>query len=446
MSKLYSTILFSIIYIFAYSQTYIVDQVVAIVGNNAILQSDIENQYIQMQAQKIRFDGDAKCAIFEELLIQKFLLDQAKIDSIEVSDDQVDMQVESRIKYFMEYFADQKKMEEYFKKSIYEMKEDMQDMVKEQLITQQMREKILSDVSITPSEVKDYISRLPEDSIPDVGTTITYNQICIYPPYQENSVYEIKQKLLDLRKRIVDGEKFSTLARLYSEDPGSSRNGGEIGFLSREELDPEYAKIAFGLKTNSISTIVESQFGFHLIQLIEKRGEKANTRHILLKPKAKPEEMQLALSKLDSIVELVRLDSLKFEKAAQLFSQDKNTFLNGGAVLNRQTNSLEHTFDQIAPADLYAIKQLKPGEISTPYESADENGKQVFKVIYLKSITSPHKANIDTDYRLLQDFAIDFKKQDVFEKWLEEKQKQVVIEIDSRFKNCNSRIIKLLNR
>ncbi len=443
MRKTIVSFLIIVLSISIHSQSQVVDRVVAIIGNHSILQSDIENQYLQLQAQKIRFEGDAKCVIFEDLLIQKLLLDQAKIDSVEVSEMQVKMHIESRINDLMNYFGDQQKMEEYYKKSIYDLKEDLHDVMQDQAITQQMREKLVKDVKMTPSEVKNFYEKLPADSIPEVSTNIEYMQICLYPSFKENSILEIRQKMLDLRKRIIEGEKFATLARLYSEDPGSARNGGEIGFLGKGELDPEYARIAFGLKEGTVSTIVESKFGYHIIQLIEKKGDKANTRHILMKPKAKPEEISAAFSKLDSIVNLIRIDSFTFERAALFFSEDENTRLNGGNVVNREDNSLKHNYSQIQPADLYAMKTLKVGEISEPYESIDEKGKQVFKIIRVKSKSEPHKANLKEDYQLLQETTIGYKRQEVFDKWLETKIKEVYIEIPSDFMNCELKNIKL---
>jgi peptidyl-prolyl cis-trans isomerase SurA len=411
----------------------VVDKIVAVVGGNAVLQSDIENQYIQMQAQHQRTD---RCEVFENFLIQKLMVNQAKVDSIEVNDASVESQLENRMKYFIDQAGSKEKLEAYFNRSIFQIKEDMRVSLKEQMIMQKMQGEITGSTKITPTEVEEFYNNLPKDSIPSVNSMVEYMQICKYPPYAEQSKFEVKKKLLELRKRILDGEKFSTLAYLYSEDPGTARNGGEVGFLSKGELDPEYAKVAYNLKENSISNIVESSFGYHIIQMIGRREDKVNTRHILMRPKATDKEIKNALLTLDSIAELIKKDSLKFEQAAIYFSEDKNSRLSGGKVINASNSSTKFELDQLSQEDYYIIKKMKPGEISQPFLSKDENKKDIYKVVKLLTRTNPHKANPKDDYQLIQDLAIEAKKKKVLDQWVIDKQKATYFRIDGDYRKC----------
>jgi peptidyl-prolyl cis-trans isomerase SurA len=411
----------------------IVDKIVAIVGKNEILQSDIENQYLMLQAQKQNAD---KCEIFESFLVQKLVVNQAKIDSIEINDANVELQLENRMKYFIDQAGSKEKLEEYYKRSIFQIKEDMRDPLREQMLMQKMQGEITGNVKITPTDVKKFYENLPQDSIPLVNSQVEYLQIVKYPPYSDQSIYQMKQDLLGLRKRILDGEKFSTMAYLYSEDPTSARNGGEIGFMSKGELDPDYARVAFGLKMNAVSNIVETQFGYHIIQLIGKADDRINTRHILKKPKATDKEIKLALSKLDSIVTFIKADSFSFERAALFFSEDKNSRLSGGKMVNQNSGSTKFENEQLPQEDYYVIKKLKVNEISEPFMSKDENKKDVFKVIKLISRTEPHKANLKEDYQLLQDLTMEAQKQKVLQDWVAEKQKVTYIRIDDSYKSC----------
>jgi peptidyl-prolyl cis-trans isomerase SurA len=411
-----------------------IDKIVAVVGGSIILKSDIEQQMMQSKAQRIKVDN---CEVFESFLIQKLLVNQAKVDSIEVSDANVELQLSNRIDYFIEQAGSKEKLEEYYNRSLFQIKEDMRVPLKEQMIMQRMQTEITGNTKITPSEVEEYYKSLPTDSIPLVNSQIEYKQILVYPPFPEKSIFEVKQKLLDLRKRILDGEKFSTLAVLYSsEDPGSSRTGGEVGYMSKGELDPEYAKVAFGLKLNAVSGIVESQMGFHIIQLIGREGDRVNTKHILLKPRPTDKEIKAALLKLDSIISLIKKDSLTFEEAAINFSQDKNSKLANGQVVNPYNNSTKFEIDQLPQEDYITIKKLNVGEMSEPFPGKDEGKKDVYKVIKLVSKTEPHKATLSDDYQLIQELAVEKKKKKILEKWISDKLVTTYTKIDPEYTNC----------
>ena len=416
-------------------QPRILDRVVAIVGDYKILQSDIESLYLQYQAENITTEGDLKCLILEDYLAQNLLLNQAKIDSIEVSESQVEMQLDARLDYFINQIGSQERLEQYFKKTTLEIKEDFRDLIRDQLITQEMRATITADVTVTPSEVRQFFNRIPEDSIPYIDAKIEIKQIVLYPPYSEEATLEVRQRLLDLRKRITAGENFATLAVLYSECPSSPR-GGELGYMGRGEMDPEYAKAAFSLKKGQVSNIVESAMGFHIIQLIDRRDERVNTRHILLRPKVNVEGIQQTISRLDSIANFVRNDSLTFEMAARYFSMDIKTNVNGGLMVNPVDNSTMFELDELQPSEYEVLRNMNVGEISDPFEAQDENAKTVYKIIKLSKSAKPHKANMKEDYILLQQLALEAKKQKVLKEWIDEKITTTYIHIDDSFRGC----------
>ncbi len=430
-----SLILYFLIVCQAMGQPKILDRVVAIVGDYKVLQSDIESMYLQYQAENISTEGDIKCYILEDFLAQNLLLNQAKIDSIEVSESQVDMQLDARLDYFINQIGSQERLEQYFKKTILEIKEDFRDLIRDQLITQEMRNNITADVTVTPSEVRQFFNKLPEDSIPFIDAKIEINQIVLYPPYSEEATLEVRQRLLDLRKRITAGENFGTLAILYSEHPTSPK-GGEMGFMGRAEMDPEYAKAAFSLKKGQVSNIVQTAMGFHIIQLIDRREERINTRHIMLKPKIDPSGIQNTISRLDSLANLIRIDSVTFEVAARYFSQDIKTNVNGGLMVNPVDNSTMFGLDELQPAEYEILRNLNVGEISIPFEAQDENAKTVYKIMKITKSTRPHKANMKEDYILLQMLALEAKNKTVVKDWLDEKIKTTYIHIDGSFKNC----------
>jgi peptidyl-prolyl cis-trans isomerase SurA len=420
----------------SFAQSLIIDQITAVVGSNVILQSDIESQYQQMRSQGFHSSGDMKCEVFEDLLVQKLLLNQAKIDSVEVSESQVEMQLNQRLEFFINQIGSEEKLEAYFNKTILEIKDDFRDLIRDQLVTQRMQGDITEDVNVTPSETRRFFNSMHTDSIPLVNAQVEYQQIVLYPPFTDEAIFDVKERLLNIRKRIVDGENFTTLAVLYSEDPGSATRGGEIGFASRADLDPEYAKAAFALKDRGVSKIVESEFGYHIIQLIERRGDRVNTRHILMKPKINPEAMVNVRSRADSLVSMLKVDSISFENAARLFSGDKQTRVNGGLVVNQMNGNTRFELDKIPVADFNVIRGMNVAEVSSAYETRDERGQRVIKIIKLKSRTEPHRANLKDDYLLLQEMALADKKSKVLNDWIEEKQKSTYIHIDDSYKNC----------
>lgn len=417
-------------------QMRIIDEVVAVVGDKRILYSEVEQGYLQFQAQGEKTDENSKCNILENLLIQKLLLNQSEIDSIQVTDSQVEGELDNRMKYFINAMGSEEKLEDYFKKTILEIKEDLREEIRQLLLTNSMRAKITEGLTVTPSEVRNYFKSLPTDSLPYINAEVEYNQIIIHPRSNEQAIIDVREKLLGIRERITKGESFATLAVIYSEDPGSAVKGGDIGWLAKTELDPEYAKAAFALKKGAISKIVESSFGLHLIQCLERTEDRIHTRHILLRPKISIQEKQDAITRLDSIVRLVRLDSLKFDLAAMRYSEDEDTRVNGGQTVNRYKGGTRWGMDEFQPEEYNIINKLKIGEISDPYESTDSKGKPAFKVIWLKNRTNPHVGNLKEDYNLFKAKTLQNKEKETVNKWVEDKIKSTYIRISDKFKTC----------
>jgi peptidyl-prolyl cis-trans isomerase SurA len=415
-----------------------VDKVVAVVGSNVILQSDVENQFLQYKARKITLLGDMKCKIFEDLLFQTLLLNQAEIDSIAVTDKQVESELENRLKMFEDQMGGTEQMEKYFNKTVPEIKNDFRDIVKDQLLTQREQGNITEDVKISPSEVKHFFAGIPKDSIPLLESEYELSQIVLYPKPDAEQNKKIIDKLTELRRRVTENkEDFSTLAILYSEDPGSAPKGGDLGFVSRGELVPEFASAAFRLKTpGEVSDVIESDYGYHIIQLIERRGERINIRHILIKPKVSTTVKIELKHRLDSISTLIRKGEIKFSDAAMKYSQDEKSRKSGGIIVNPNTGTSKFVANQIDPTTSYALKKLKIGEISEPFENQDQKGKTEIKIIIINSKTEPHIASLETDYQRISDMTLENKKQEVISDWIKDKQKTTFIKIDESFKKC----------
>jgi peptidyl-prolyl cis-trans isomerase SurA len=417
------------------SQPRVIDQVVAVVGDKRILYSDVEGQYYQLIAQGEKPTAETRCQIFEHLLIQKLLLNQAQVDSIEILESQVDAALDDRMRYFVNMIGSEQKLEDYFKKTTLEIKEDFRDAIREQLLTDKMKNELTGSISVTPSEVKSFYKSLPPSEIPYIESEVEVNQICLYPKYGEKAIFEMREKLLAIRQRILDGENFATLAVLYSEDLGSATRGGDIGWASKADLDPEYAKAAFGLKKGAVSKIVESSFGYHIIQCVDRTEDRVQTRHILMKPKLTLEEKQEAYNRMDSILFLIHSDSLTFEQAAMRYSEDKDTKLNGGQLVNPRGGARWKT-DELDNRDYLVIKNMNVGDISEPYESIDSKGKPVIKILLLKKRTKPHVANPEDDFNTLKEMAAQKKQTEIINDWVEEKIQTTFIRIDPEYRNC----------
>jgi peptidyl-prolyl cis-trans isomerase SurA len=419
----------------AAAQPMVIDRVVAVVGDFNVLQSDIEQQYIQMKMSGMYLEADVRCQIFNQLIEQNLLMAQSKIDSVEVGMDMVELQMESRLDYFITQFGSEEEMESYFNKSIFDIKDDLREAIRDQEITNQVRNSILTDVATTPSDVKSFYRSLHPDSIPYINTEVELAQLVAYPSYSDEAIFGVKETLLELRKRVQEGEDFGTLAILYSEGPSASRRG-ELGFMMRAQLDKAYSDAAWSLKPGQVSKIVESSFGFHIIQMVERRGDMANTRHILLNPKADANAKQKAIYKLDSLKTVIEADSISFDLAAKFYSEDELTSINGGLLVNPQTMAATFELDQLPTKDYYMIRNMEVGDLSDTYESTDQNKKVCYKLLYLRTRTEPHRANLKQDYLLLQEMALGYKNEEVMKKWYKEKRNITYIHVDPVYEEC----------
>ncbi len=414
----------------------VIDKVIAVIGSNVILKSDLESQIVSMRAQGVLIDDNARCELLEELLFQKLLLHQASIDSVTVSESEVEGEIDRRMNYFIAQIGSEKKLEQYYKKSILEIKEEFRTIVKEQMVSQRMQGQITSSVKVTPKEVKTYFNELNKDSVPLIESEVEYAQILINSHENEAEKQEAKDKINGFRERIIGGEDFSTLAILYSEDEGSAKNGGELGFLGRAELVPEFSVIAFKLKNEAVSDVIETEFGYHIMQLIERRGQKVNVRHILVKVKIGAEQIEKAKVLADSIYNLLETDTLTFEQLAEKYSDDDKTKKSRGLVVNSQTGTSLFDIDQVNPQVFYTIDKMSPGEIYKPVPAQSQDGKKGYRIIKLITKTAPHKAAFDTDYAKIQNAALASKQSDETKKWILGKINQTYIKLDESYNTC----------
>lgn len=424
------------------AQSNVIDQVVAIVGNQAVLKSDVENEFIRYQSMgMVSGSRDFKSQLFEEILIQKLLLSQAKRDSITVTETQVENQLSSRIEQYIKRIGSKEKLEKYFNKSIMELKDEFRNDIRNMMITEQMKNTITKDIRVTPSEIRRYYRSLNQDSLQDVPAEMEIQQIVRKPDVTLAEKERIRKKLREYRDRINKGENFATLAVLYSEDKGSASRGGELGYTARAKLVPEFANVAFNLKTDKVSKIVETEYGFHIIQLIDRKGERINVRHILLSPKINDTDKQDAINKLDTLSTKIRKGEFEFGKAAEYFSDDKDTKNNGGLIVNPQTGSSKlsiNILSQIYPETAKMVQKLKLNEISEPFKD-ESRGKLSYKIIKLATIYNTHKANLNDDWSQFEKMLIAEKKKKVFDKWVSENIKSTYIHIDNTFQKTEFR-------
>lgn len=421
------------------AQNNVIDEVIAVVGDNAILKSDIEHQYEQALVEGANYAGDLKCHLFEQALISKLLLNQAKLDSVEVGENEVVNQVDQRINYFIQQIGDKEKLEEYFNKSLLQIKRDQMEMVRTQMLTQRMQQEITKDIKVTPADIRGYYRNLPKDSLPMVPTQFELQQIVLHPKVDQKEIDRVKAQLRDFQKQVNEGRDFATLAVLYSEDKGSATRGGELGWMPRSGLVPEFASVAFNLQDkNKVSKIVETEFGFHIIQLIDRKGERINCRHILIKPKVNEEARKEAQTSLDTIRGLISDGTMSFEEAALRFSMDKDSRTSGGQMVNPQTGTSKFEISQIPVEINKQLQSMKEGDVSESFFMLDERkGQETFRLIKLKRKSDPHKANLKEDYQLLQSMLENSMRQETLDKWIKSKQKDTYITIDKNWVNCD---------
>lgn len=417
----------------------IAEEVAWVVGDEPIYKSQIEEQYSQMQYENIPIDGDPYCVIPEQLAVDKLFLHQAEIDTIVVEDATVQQEVNARINLFIENLGSKEKVEEYFRKSIPDMREALMEMMKNQYTIQRVKQELTDDVKATPADVRKYFDGLSKDSIPFVPMQVEVQIISIKPVIPQQEIDEVKSRLRDYANRVNTGEsEFSTLAILYSED-GSSVRGGEVGFKGRTELLPEYASVAFNLTDpKKASKIVETEAGFHIIQLIEKRGDKINTRHILLKPKVSEKELTDGLERLDSLRSDLIAKKFTFEEAAQYLSQDKDTRNNQGLMINQQNLNTKFEMAQLPQEVAKQVDKLKVGDISEPFIMIDQKtNREIVAIVKLKSRIDGHKANLRDDYEVLKQMYENYAKNKIIADWISQKIENTYIYVEDGWRDCN---------
>ena len=442
-TKVYALLLMLFAAVSVYGQDNVIDEVVWVVGDEAILKSDVESERLNAQYEGRKFDGDPYCIIPEQLAVQKLFLHQAAIDSIEVSEQEVIGQVERRTNWLIEQVGGSKeKLEEYYNKTSTQIREMLRENIRDGLTVQKMQQHIVGEIKITPAEVRRYFKDLPQDSIPFVPTQVEVQIVTLEPKIPLEEVERVKKTLRDYTDGINSGKmSFATYARFYSEDPGTARRGGELGFMGKGELVPEYANVAFNLQDpNKVSKIVETEFGFHIIQLIEKRGDRINTRHILLKPKVEEKDLEAALVRLDSIADDIRNQKFTFDDAATYISQDKDTKNNHGLMANKNTGTARFEMQDLAQVSQEVAKMVENmnvGEISRAFTMINDKGKEVCAIVKLKSRINGHKATISEDYQRLKAIVMEKRSEDKLEKWIKEKQKHTYESINEKWQKCD---------
>lgn len=420
----------------------LIDKTVALVGNSMILLSQVESEVNMMQFQGYISDRNLRCEVLENMMVSKLFYTQAQMDSLAVNPDMVDASLNDRINTILSQLGGEEEMEKYFGKPMHKLRQEWRETFVEQNLAQEMQQEVAGKVTeVTPKEVTQFYRRTPKDSLPVIPTQYQYSQIVLYPNV-DRAKLAVRERLLEFRQRILEGEKFSLLATLYSEDPGSAMRGGELGMASKDVFWPAFSDAAMSLKEGQVSPIVETPDGFHLIQLIAKDGNMFNARHILLKLRYTAEDRDSAFIRLDSIRTVVMADSIDFQQAARIYSQDSKSRTNGGLVADAMTGAPFFDVDHLKPADYNVLKDMKEGEVSEPFESVDDEGRSgntVYKIIRLEKIRPSHTATIDEDFNVLLDIATSQKKISAIEDFIKEKQATTYIVIDPLFQKCDFR-------
>jgi peptidyl-prolyl cis-trans isomerase SurA len=441
-SKVYALWVLLLASVSAFGQNNVIDEVVWVVGDEAILKSDVESARLDALYHGIKFDGDPYCVIPEQLAIQKLFLHQAEIDSIMVSEQEVMGGIEQQMNYYIDQTGSKEKMEEYFNKTSSQIREMIRENIRNGMIVDRMQQKIMGDIKIVPADVRRYFKDLPQDSIPFIPTQVEVQIITLEPKIPQEEIERVKKTLRDYAERVEKGEiSFGTLARLYSEDPGSARRGGEYGFQSRGEVVPEFANVVFNLTDpKKVSKVFETEYGYHIAQLIEKRGDRVSYRHILMKPKVEEKELENSLNRLDSIAKDIRNTKFTFDDAATYLSQDKDTRNNHGLMANPKTRTARFEMQdlaQISQEIAKVVNELNVGEISEPFTMVNNKGKEVCAIVKLKARIDGHKATITEDYQRLKSIVEAKRGEEKLDKWIREKQKSTYVRINENWVKCD---------
>ena len=422
------------------AQDNVIDEVIWIVGEEAILRSEVEEERLRAQYEGQPIPGDPYCVIPEQLAIQKLFLHQAELDSIEVNESSVSSQVDMRMNYYISQIGSKEKMEEYFRKTSSEIREEMMTMVRNQMIIQQMQSKLTENISPTPAEVRRFYNSLPQDSIPMVPAQVEVQILSIEPQVPLEEVERIKARLREYTERVHSGNAdFGMLARLYSEDVESAKRGGELGFVGRGQLVSEFADVAFNLTDpKRVSRVVQTEYGYHIIQLLEKKGDRINCRHILLKPRVSYDDKQRAQTRLDSIRVQVVDSGMTFEEAVARFSEDKSTVMSGGIMTNNNTGASKFEYQELPPEVAKQIYALQEGEVSLPFVMMDRmKNKEICAIVKLRTKRDAHKANLVDDFQIIREMLADKLSTEAIDKWIRNKQKEIYVQIDQDWRGCD---------
>ena len=417
----------------------VIDEVIWVVGDEAILRSEVEEERLRAQYEGTPIPGDPYCYIPEQMAIQKLFLHQATLDSIEANESSVSHQVDMRLNYYINQIGSKEKMEEYFRKTSSEIREEMMTTVRNQMIIQQMQAKLTENIKPTPAEIRRYYNSLPLDSLPMMPAQVEVQVLSFEPPVPIEEIERVKSRLREFTERVQSGSAdFSMLARLYSEDTESAKRGGELGFVGKGQLVPEFAEVAFNLNDpKRVSRIVQTEYGYHIIQLIEKKGERINCRHILMRPRISTTDKVNAIYRLDSIRQLILADSLQFEQAVLMFSQDKNTVMNAGLMINPNTGSSRFEYQDLAPEIAKQIYALNEGDVSQPFVMMDQTkNREVCAIVRVKKKTDVHRANLTDDFQAIKSMLEAKMSEQFIHDWILKKQKTTYIRIDPDWQHC----------
>lgn len=423
----------------SFAQNNVAEEIAWVVGDEPIFKSDIEEQYLNLQSERAAIDGNPYCVIPEQMALNKLFLHQAKIDTVVVQESQIAKEVDSRINFFIANLGSKEKVEEYFHKPLPVLREKIADMFRDQYSIQQVQNNLTKKIKATPSEVRKFFNTLPADSLPFIPKQVEVQIITINPVIPQQEIDEVKSRLRDYAQRITNGEaEFSTMAILYSEDKGTAVYGGETGFQNRSVLLPEYATAAFNLNdTKKVSNIVETEDGYHIIQLIEKRGDRINTRHILLRPKVSDKDLTDAIARLDTLKNEITEGKVTFEQAAFYVSQDKDSRNNNGIMLNEESHSNLFQMSQLPPEVGKIIDKMEVGDLSEPFLMINaKTQREQVAIVKLNRRIEGHKADLADDYQTLKGIYEEHKRGDIIENWIKQKQKSTYVYIEDNWRNC----------
>ena len=433
MNKFLKIVVFNVFALSVNAQS--IDKVEVVIGGEIVLTSDVESQYLQYLSQGNVNAEEVKCEIIEDILFQKLLVNQAKLDSVVVLDDDVEIEIDKRLQYFESQLGSIEKVEDYFRKSKVEIEQELGKVIKNQFLAQKVQASITSGVTVTPAEVRFFLKKLKRSEIPQVPTKVEIAQIIIKPNIPNEQKDKLRAKLNSFRERVYKGEDFKMLATLYSDDPGSASKGGELGFVNRGDLVPEFERVAFRLKEGEISEVVESQFGFHIVQLIQRRGDQINVRHILLKSKVSSTALYNTKMKIEEIEKEINDGKITFEDAIIKYSDDDSKN-NGGLLLNPNTMSTMHILDDMDPSLRYAVEKLGIDSISSTMSVVFSDGMQAYRLLKVTKRIEMHTANLVDDFSMIKDIVINLKKEDELMQWIQSTIDKTYIKVDDNLLNC----------